>query len=563
MSRSSLFTRLRKLMAVGTWANKNGIDASEAEERFLEFVATRRDVLKALAATATLMAVPVLPACGSSASNSETKVAVVGGGIAGLHCAWRLKEAGVKVTLYDAQDRVGGRMWTAREQFDTNLLFEIGGELIDSNHATMFAIAEEFSIELDDRWSFEKPEMVRETWYVNGAMVSNETLLEQTMAIAELLASEVEAAETDDDAFETLDNTSLLDWLNANVPTTEYPELHEVLRVAFVGEYGLEADEQSVLNLHYLFGFESEEEFLIFGDSDERWHTKGGNDIFTQKLAEAIGAENIKLSHPLIKAAGTGAGPYTLTFNTAGGATEETADHVVFALPFSLLRRVDLTGLELSDDKREVITEIGYGTNAKIMGHFNSRPWWDVHNQSGLLTTDLDIQQGWDTTVGQDESQGGIWTNFVGGDQGANSGQGTAEAYFEKATDDLEVIWPGTKAAWSGKAARMHWPTFEWSRGSYTCYKPGQWAYWSTEGTREGNIHFCGEHCSLDFQGWMEGAAETGGLTAAAILMDLGKTTTQTLQQAIGPKLTRPQPALNEHGKLRWQRRSKRLASRG
>ncbi len=234
----------------------------------------------------------------------------------------------------------------------------------------------------------------------------------------------------------------------------------------------------------------------------------------------------------------------------------------MFALPFTLLREVDLTELELSAEKRETIDEIGYGTNAKVMGHFTRRPWWDDHNESGLLTSDLGVQQGWDTTIGQEGTGApntpGIWTNFLGGDQGSAPANGTPEAWFGTVVTDLETVWPGSQAAWSGAAQRMHWPTFAWSKGSYTCYRPGQWRFWSTEGVREGNVHFCGEHTSIDFQGWMEGAAETGGLVSDEVLADLG------ISQAKSAKAWRRTPAISqrnpETGRVKWASRNKRLA---
>jgi monoamine oxidase len=74
----------------------------------------------------------------------------------------------------------------------------------------------------------------------------------------------------------------------------------------------------------------------------------------------------------------------------------------------------------------------------------------------------------------------------------------------------------------AGSAVRMHWPTQPFTRGSYTCYRPGQWSFWTLEGVREGPVHFCGEHTSPEFQGWMEGGAETGGRVAKEILDDFG-----------------------------------------
>jgi monoamine oxidase len=87
----------------------------------------------------------------------------------------------------------------------------------------------------------------------------------------------------------------------------------------------------------------------------------------------------------------------------------------------------------------------------------------------------------------------------------------------------------------------MHWPTVPTMKGSYACYKPGQWQFFGLEGEREGNLHFCGEHTSLDFQGYMEGAAETGAFVAAEIIDEQGGTKPQSLVAALGVKLLFPQ----------------------
>ena len=50
--------------------------------------------------------------------------------------------------------------------------------------------------------------------------------------------------------------------------------------------------------------------------------------------------------------------------------------------------------------------------------------------------------------------------------------------------------------------------------GSYAAYRPGQTVFEGIEGRRVGNLHFCGEHTSVAFQGLMEGACATGALTA-------------------------------------------------
>ncbi len=497
------------------------------------------------AALATAVLPSALAACGddSIVTPGEETIAIIGAGIAGLHCAHRLKQAGIVATVYEALDRVGGRMFTGRGTFpeDAAQYCELGGELIDTNHATLFALADEFGIALDDRFSAElEPDGIsREIYFVNGAVVPEATIVEQFGEVAGLMAAAYDAAETDDTAFETLDNTSLDAWLVENVPVATYPELHAILQTAYRGEFGLENDRQSVLNFIYLVGYDTPDEFRIFGASDERWHTHLGNDTFTTALANALDEGQIALEHSLVRASGS-AGSYELEFATPNGNVTVQATRIVLALPFSVLRGVDLTGLELGAEKSEVIAGLSYGTNSKVMLGFTSKVWRETHQTSGSMTTDLGVQQTWETTIGQDGAHG-ILTNFLGGDQGVASGSGTPEAWAAGVLPNLETIWPGMTAAFTGTAVRMHWPTVPTALGSYTCYEPGQWAFYGLEGERDGNVHFCGEHTSLDFQGWMEGAAESGGLVAAEILDELGVAKPQALVAALGLKLHVPQ----------------------
>jgi monoamine oxidase len=70
---------------------------------------------------------------------------------------------------------------------------------------------------------------------------------------------------------------------------------------------------------------------------------------------------------------------------------------------------------------------------------------------------------------------------------------------------------------------RFHWPSHPWTRGSYASYLVGQWStICGAEGERVRRLHFAGEHCSLEAQGFMEGGCETGEVAAREILADLG-----------------------------------------
>lgn len=525
----------------------------------------RRDVLRGMLA---LGAASALPACGGDDDDGggtpaqKTRIAIIGAGIAGVHAAYRLKQAGVSSTVYEATNRVGGRMFTARGEFSGELICELGGELIDSNHATLLMLADELGITLDDRLADVPANYVVDTWWVAGQKVPEATIVEQFTAVAPAFAQAEADADSDDAKFTELDEMTLADYFAANVPAAQYPELHAVLTAAYRGEFGLECEEQSALNMLYLIDSDTPDPFRIFGDSDERYHAHGGNDAFVSKLAETL-TSSIELETKLVAARDSN-GAFELDFEKADGTkSSKVFDHVVFALPFSVLRDVDLTGLTLSEDKRSLIAELGYGTNAKVMGEFTDRVWLTQHDSSGTVTGDADFQQTWDTSIGQ-AGTAGVLTNFLGGTTGAASGAGTPDEWFQGILADLDQVFPGAEAAYANKAVRMHWPTVPTSKGSYTCYTPGQWGTQGIEGQREGNLHFCGEHCSIDFQGWMEGGAESGGLVAAEVMDDLGVAQSPLMKAFVLHKTDVPHPSY--HGdrvpRLTWRHRRRLRAQR-
>lgn len=557
MARTRLFGKLRRIAAAALASRPRAVHSVDAEKRLL----TRRQLTLA---SAELVAAGALAACGSDDAAkrpSDVRVAVIGAGIAGLHCAYRLQQSGVDVTVFEASTRSGGRMFTAREKDYGDQTFELGGELIDSNHATMLALAEELELTLDDR--FEQG-IQNDVWFVAGEEVPEASIVEQFTAVAPAMADAVAAADEDDAAFSELDETALGAWLDDNVPPAEYAELHAVLTAAYRGEFGLETSEQSALNLLYLIGSDEPDPFRIFGESDERYHCNEGSDAFATRLAAKLPSGVLRLGRKLTRLSSTGNDTFRLelTASKDGSIEQLDFDHVVLAIPFSVLRLVQLD-VPLSDLKKRIIEELGYGTNAKLMGQFKTRVWREDHRKSGAATTDLALQQVWDSSIGQ-PGERGILTNFLGGQAGVDVGDVDEERYYTGILADLEAVFPGVSDAYRpGTARRMHWPSYEHTLGSYTCYRPGQWSFWEQEGVREGNLHFCGEHTSLDFQGWMEGGAETGALVAAELIEELGFVPSAELSALIEVKSVVSQPALRRSAgaRLGYRARQRLLAS--
>ena len=104
---------------------------------------TRRDFLKAIAAAgvATVAAPNVI------SQRRQHSAVVIGAGLAGLAAAYRLKTAGWKVTVLEARDRIGGRVFSHKDQ-QTGLICELGAEWVGESHERIKALCRDFNIPL-------------------------------------------------------------------------------------------------------------------------------------------------------------------------------------------------------------------------------------------------------------------------------------------------------------------------------------------------------------------------------------------------------------------------------
>jgi monoamine oxidase len=186
-------------------------------------------------------------------------------------------------------------------------------------------------------------------------------------------------------------------------------------------------------------------------------------------------------------------------------------------LPFSLLREVDLTRAGFPARKLTAINTSRMGTNSKLHLQFTERVW-NQQGYTGEVFTDLGFQNTWEVTRGQ-PGTAGVLVNFTGGAVGADAAGLTAKSFLAKA----EPTIPGLTAAWTGRSTLQYWTGYPWTRGSYSYYAPGQ--YTTITGVEEQAVngcHFAGEHTSLEYQGYLNGAVETGRRAAQEIIDDLG-----------------------------------------
>jgi len=275
------------------------------------------------------------------------------------------------------------------------------------------------------------------------------------------------------------------------------------------------------LNLLYLLGYQPNANSLaVFGVSDEKSHIQGGN----QRLPEAIAAElgdAVKPGHRLAQLKQTANGRYQLALERAGGTIEVTADYVVLALPFAVLRTLDYAQAGFGARKRRAIDQLGRGHNGKLQLQFAQRRWLGTGpwpgKANGSSYSDTGYQASWDATRAQ-AGTAGILALYSGGSvtDAMKTTAPFATAADAKVVQDaqrgltqLGPVFPGLP--WNGRATQALAHRSPFFECSYSYYRVGQYTdFGGVEGRPSGNVFFCGEHTTQDYQGFMEGGAITG-----------------------------------------------------
>jgi monoamine oxidase len=494
-------------MRLATIADQNGIPIDEVSEWSREQASqaiSRKEFLKKLGmGAAGIAALSLLPSV-RWLEEGDTKIVIVGAGMAGLNCAHILKKNGIfkNVTLYEASSRTGGRMFTLKLNGNSGTT-EFGGEFVDSNHVDIRNLAKEFGVLEMDRTT---DKLEGDLFLMDGKAYKDADFVLAFQRIRKRVGKD---ANRKGEALIALDNMSLEAYLDS---LEVEPWFKKALGVAYTGEYGLELAEQSALNFVALVGKQKKGAFAMFGESDERIKLAGGNQQLCDRLADGL-RDQIVLDAPLVAIQDKGNG-YHLTFQNM--KQQVYADIVIMTIPFTVLR--DIEGIDklaaMTPAKLNCIRTLGAGQNGKYFLDMEKRIWREQGYQGYLYTPS--IHTSWDSYHLQNQNAGkAIYSVFFGGNTGANIAKGGAEAYI----DEISKAFPGFRAQYTGFNAQMNWWKAPWAKGSYICPKPGQYSTVVDHiATPVGKMLFAGEHVSVEFGGFMNGAAETGRLAAERVL---------------------------------------------
>jgi monoamine oxidase len=541
MARTPLMRGLQRLAREHQAALVLGIEVEELRNREQEVGISRREFVKRASAVGAAVAVAgPLAVARSARAAGAPRIAIVGGGIAGLTAALRLQDKGVYADVYESSGRLGGRMHSDWTEFghgfwDNAQQAELCGELIDTNHKTILQLAQRFSLPVVDLLQAQ-PNGTTDTYWIFGADYPYGQASSDFQPIHNTLQGQVQATgyptlyKSFTSAGQFFDEMTVYDWITNYVPGGHDSQMGALLNAAYNEEYGAETTGQSSLNLIYLLGFTaSPGNFSIYGKSDERYHIAGGNSLLPLAIGNSLPSASIHLGSRLTAIATNSDGSVTLSF---ANRDRVTADHVILCTSFSVLRTLNYKKAGFDSLKQTAITQLGSGLNAKLNLQFNSRIW-NASASTGSLYTDQPFQSGWDVTRGQSGTTG-IFVEYPGGNVANSMAQ--SNPYTTTATNpqvttlarqllaQMEPIFAGITNQWNGKAMLSTPFTDPNFLCSYSYWKPGQYTGFSGyEQVRQGNIHFAGEHCSINFQGFMEGGASEGVRAANEILGDLKK----------------------------------------
>jgi monoamine oxidase len=485
---------------------------------------SRRTFVKQTLAIAGAGAMPFgawpVPARAASAA----KVVIVGAGLAGLAAAYELRKAGVAAELYEASPRAGGRCWSERRAFESQIA-ERGGELIDTAHEEIRALVAELGLELDDLLEAEakgsEPAFVFGDirYSLDAATADFQRVLPALDIDAKALGDDLPTYRRATAAQRALDRMSADRWIATRVAGGLASPLGRLLANAYIEELGGDLYEISAVSVVALLRASPRDRFSPYEESDQRYHVRGGNDQIVRLLATRLD-DRIAASQRLLAIARRGDGRCRLTFARDQSTHEQVADRVVLALPFTLLRQVDLSAAAFSPRKLKAIRELGMGRNTKLQLQFTERAW-ERRNANGETRVDGAFQTSWEATRAQ-QGPAGILNFYSGGSTATRAGEGEPDERAREALADLDRALPGLSPLWNGRVIRNAWERYPWTLGSYSLLKPGQ--YTTLNGAfheREGNVHFAGEHTSESWSGYLNGAVESGQRAAREVLAAL------------------------------------------
>lgn len=526
MGRTPLF---RQLVRVLQEARRENLKAQDLPKP-LPVSANTWSRRKFITTTATVGAAGLASGCLSFPGDAEAlptnpRIVIIGAGIAGLNAAYQLKKAGHSATIYEARSRIGGRMLSA--DMGDGLIVDLGAELINTDHADMLALSEEFGIELFNRMEdIAGLPFPDEAYFFNGKSIAEADLADDLRLIAAQITKDAALLDQNWETYAPqFDRLSVEAYLALHKDKIEKPYILELFRDIIRTEYGVEPHESSAIQFILILPVIDGQAVELMSYSDEVFSVVGGSDRITNALgAELPGQIQLGMRLTEIKQQ---AGKFSLRFDK--GASVD-ADIVIIAIPFPVLSGIKINA-PLPNLLRRFINEAKLGSNEKLLGRFSKRFWRQRRGFSNGAWSDFGFSEVWDASSRQPSHPNSALNFFLGGIQARKLGNiSDVKKLGKQFVSKLNQFIPGAAKAATGQFINSAWTKSPLTTGGYSSYKPGQLTrfgslFWveseiadESQEVNVGNLIFAGEHLSDAFYGFMNGGAQTGRLAANLVL---------------------------------------------
>lgn len=478
---------------------------------------SRRHMLAGLAGGAATLALPRWPAL----AQAPMRVAIVGGGLAGLSALDTLGAHGVDATLFEARAATGGRTRSVRGVFADNYAFDEGAQLVNSDHADLLRLIRRFGLRVVDRRGFGPAHELQIGR--NGAALSEARLASALRPIAARMTADSDRLDSGGEAVSReIDALSVTAYLDRN--GLRAGDARDALEAGIRTEYGCEPAEASALTLLWNLPTVDGRRLTRISLSDERYLVSGGTGQIAAGLAAAH-RDRIRLNRRL---AIIHINNDAMRLVFSDGETL-AADRVILTLPPNLLRELRIEG-PLPANWRSLIAEARLGRNEKvILGYDDIGPWRRSVGFGGAVWAGQPFAAIWDAVSLSPAEGSGALCYYLGGAQvDAAARLETAEIarHFHAAA---RRVLPGLGRP-NGRIRRTRWCDDPLTRGSYSTFAPGQVSRFGhlfaleeegrTNVPRAGPLLFAGEWLSDAFPGYMNGAVQTGRMAAESILAE-------------------------------------------
>ena len=412
-----------------------------------------------------------------------------------------MEAAGAKVTVVEARDRVGGRVHTFSDGFAGGQHAEAGGDLIEGEQSFVRGLASEVGLKtvriLRHGFAYYGPDRSGRRRISRKPGVWGESARRLKQEISDYC---VAGKRWDSAVARNIAQLSVAEWLRRTGADPVFAAGMRGLRGFFL------ADPEDLSLIAVVDQFSSDDT----PGRGEIYRIKGGNGMLPEAVASALRLK-VRL-RSVVRRITQDARGVRVTVEERGTQREIAADFCVVGLPASTLRDV-VFAPGLPDDQARAIATLDYGAATRMLLQFD-RPFWRKLGQPLAFGSDLPTGAVWDGAEEQ-RTRFGILSLLAGG-------RASSELRAIVLAEGIEAI--ASRLSWLGRPARLlaahtvTWEAEQWSRGGYAVFTPSfdpRLREWLARPA--GRVVFAGEHTSLRWQGYMNGAVESGKRAAAEV----------------------------------------------